>query len=207
MSDSYYLTPRQARACRIVGALVMLAPAVVIALALATAVPSGAEILCTDDDCGWYQAVKEALPEERLAKLEQSPVVEARFKQYLENGWVTAALDTMSVGDFVPGWALMLFVGVALRRLGARSRDGLIAALPWLRRAGWAGLAMAIVAPLFASLRAMLLLPGIDGYRSWYIMVDFGVLVQNLVLAFAALSVSWALSAGSRAQADIAEII
>jgi hypothetical protein len=33
------------------------------------------------------------------------------------------------------------------------------------------------------------------------------VLGQNLMLAFAAIAVGWALSAGSRAQADIAEII
>ncbi len=185
----------------------MAAPAFVIALTLATAVPGGAEMICNEDDCGYYSAAKEALPDETLRKLEGSKAVEARFQRYLEDPWVTTPLDMLSVGEFVPGWALMLFVGVALRRLGARSRDGLIAALPWLRRAGWAGLAMAIVAPLFASLRAMLLLPGIDGYRSWYFVVDFGVLTQNLMLAFAAIAVGWALSAGSRAQADIAEIV
>lgn len=207
MSHSYSLSNRQARACRVVGALFLFAPAFMIALTIAAAVPGGAEVLCEKDDCGYYDAVKEALPDESRTKLDTSKAVEARFERHLDDPWVTAGLDALSVGEFVPGWALAIFVGIALRRLGARSRDGLVAALPWLRRAGWAALAMAVAMPLIASLRAMLLLPGIDGYRSWYFVVDGNVLGQNLMLAFAAIAVSWALSAGSRAQADIAEII
>ncbi len=207
MSDSYSLSNRQARACRVVGALFLLAPALVMALTVAAAVPGGAEVICDKDDCGYYDAAKEALSDESRTKLETSKAVEARFERHLDDPWVTAGLDVLSVGEFVPGWALAILVGIALRRLGARSRDGLVAALPWLRRAGWAALAMAVAMPLIASLRAMLLLPGIDGYRSWYFVVDAGVLGQNLMLAFAAIAVGWALSAGSRAQADIAEII
>ncbi|MDJ0277188.1 hypothetical protein QLH51_10320 [Sphingomonas sp. 2R-10] len=208
MPDSYSLTRSQARACRIVGSLFIVTAALLALTGLVLSFSDAAsDAICTKPDCGYYDNVLDMLPSEAREKVDVSPAVAARLSAHIEDWRVYTPLDIMATIETLPMLALLCFVGIAQLRLGARQGDVLARALPWLRHAAWAAMAMALLSPILTSLRVMLLIPAVDGYRSWYFSLDLGEVGANLMLAFAALSVSWALSAGSRAQADIAEIV
>ncbi len=101
----------------------------------------------------------------------------------------------------------MVFIGLALRALAARRGDDLARALPWLRRASFSALVLAVATPLAISLDAMVLFPGTPLGARWYIGVEFDRLALHLLLAFAAIAVVWALDAGSRAEREVAEFV
>lgn len=185
----------------------MTAAVMIVAASMLSFSDAASDAICRKPDCGYFDAVVETLPNEEMEKVRASPAIAAKLAKRLDEGSVSTVIDAMSTIEFAALMTLLASVGIAQLRLGARRGGGLVGALPWLRRGALAALAMALLSPIFESVRAMLLLPAIDGYDGWYFHFDLTTIGVNLMLAFAALSVSWALSAGSRAQADIAEII
>jgi hypothetical protein len=209
MQDSYSLSPRQARVCRIAAALFLLAGLLRIMAALvplATASP-GLEVHCAGGSCQAAGRPELLLPEPLRAQVSTSPAAAVRLAAYAGQQAVRAGLVGADLAEAIPFALLMLCVAGALGRLGARGADALARALPWLRRASFAALGTAFAPPLADSARAMLLLPATPAGPSWYFALDLGSFLLGLLLALAAFAVSWALAAGSRAEQDMAEFV
>jgi len=210
MSDSYSLSFRQARICRIAAAL-FAAAALVRAVSVATSISLAAtpalEVKCGQAGCHAIERPELLLPEKERAAIVARPAAMMRLAAYAHRPAVRAGIAAINVAQAAPFVLLMLCVAAATWRLGARGVDDLTRALPWLRRASLAALAAAIVPPLADSLRTMLVLPGTPGGASWYFAIDLGPFMMELLLAFAAFIVSWALAAGNRARRDMAEFV
>lgn len=210
MYDSYSLSVRQARICRIAAALFLAAALIRFASVLVSTVwtPTPvADVRCANFHCHAAERPDLLLPESERAIIARSPGAVARLVEYSHRPAVRIGLAATDLAEAVPSVFLLLSVAVATWRLGARGADDLARALPWLRRASLAALVAAIVPPLGDSLRAMLLFPAAPSGPHWYFEIDLGPLVMRLLLAFAAFIVSWALAAGGRARRDLAEFV
>ena len=210
MYDSYSLSGRQARICRIAAAL-FVATALIRAASLLvpiglTAIP-GLEFRCANGACRAAERPDLLLPEGERAAVVASPPAMARLSAYARRPAVRTGLAAIDIAQATPFVLLMSLVAVAMWRLGRRGVDDLARALPWLRWASLAALAAAIVPPIGDSLRAMLLSPATPAGPSWYLAIDLGPFLMGLLLAFAAFIVSWALAAGNRARRDVAEFV
>lgn len=176
-------------------------------VALLIVAGSSIEVKCRNGGCYTAERLDLLLPESERSAVTSSPGVAAKLAEYVKQPSVQARLAMIDLAEAGPFLLLMLFVSKATWRLGSRKEDDFSRALPWLRRAGIAALAMTLAPPVTDSLRAMLLLPATPTGPSWYLEVHFGPLLTGLLLAFAAFIVSWALAAGSRARADVAEFV
>lgn len=210
MSDGYSLSQRQAGLCRAVAILFSIAALVRAAAILGPlvfAAPPRLEVTCPAGHCVTAQRPDLLLPAAERDAVTASPAAAARLTAYVARPPVRAGLAAIDLAQGAPFVALMLCVALAVRRLGARGADDLARALPWLWRASIAALADVFVSPLSDSLRAMLLFPATPSGPSWYLAVDFGRFLTGVLLALAALIVSWALAAGSRARRDLADFV
>ena len=210
MYDSYSLSVRRARICRIAAALFLTAALIRFASVLAsiawTPAPI-ADVRCANLHCHATERPDLLLPESERAIVARTPGAETRLVEYTHRPAVRIGLAATNLAEAAPLVFLLLSVSVAMWRLGARGPDDLARALPWLGRASLAALVAAIVPPLGDSVRAMLLFPAAPSGPHWYFEIDLGPLVMRLLLAFAAFIVSWALAAGSRARQDLAEFV
>ena len=206
MSDRYSLSPRQARLSRMAAWAFVLAAIVQLSAALVPVFAASAvtRAICADDACRAQARPEMMLPEDVRPSL---PTDLARLADYVRRPSIRLALAALALAGALPFTSLMLCVAGALRRLAARTPDSLSAALPWLRRASFAALAVAIVPPFAMSARIMLLLPATPSGPYWYFMIDFGRFLLGLLLALAAFAITWALAAGSRAGRDLAEFV
>jgi len=210
MYNSYFLSVRQARTCRIAAAFFLAAALIrfasVVASTIWTPTPV-ADVRCANFHCHATERPDLLLPESERAIIATSPGAMVRLVEYAHRPAVRIGLAATNLGEAAPLVFLLLSVAVATWRLGARGTDDLARALPWLGRASLAALVAAVVPPLGDSLRAMLLFPAAPSGPYWYFEIDLGPLVMRLLLACAAFIVSWALAAGSRARRDLAEFV
>ncbi len=210
MLDEYRMSAWQARVCRLLAAAFLVVAAVQassIGLALVAPELLAIEIRCDGLRCGISGNPVLLLPDDTRGEVEASASATASFAAHLD---VPATRLKLMVTDTVasmPIVALLLFVAAALRTLGRRGSDDLARATPWLRRASIAALVAVPLVPLGESLRTTVLLAVIRPDRHFSLYVDVNRFVLNLLLAFTAFAVTWALAAGSRAGRDIAEII
>lgn len=210
MRSSYSLSNRQAMVCQIAAILFAIA-ALIRAASVALLIVAGngavTGVKCGDGGCYTVERPDLLLPESERSAVTSSPAAAAKLADYVKRPWVRALLATIDLAAAGPFVLLMLFVSKATWRLGSRKEGDFDRALPWLRRASVAALALALVPPVTDSLRAMLLFHATPTGPSWYLEIDIGPLLTGLLLAFAAFIVSWALAVGSRARADVAEFV
>lgn len=210
MLDEYKLSPWQARVCRFLpAAFVVVAAVQASSIALALVAPEllAIEIRCDKLRCGISGNPLLLLPDNMRGEVEASASATANFRAHLDLAATRLKLMAADTVSSMPMVALLLFVAAALRTLGRRGSDDLARAIPWLRRASIAALVAVPLVPLGESLRTSVLLAAIPPERDFSLFVDVNRLILNLLLAFAAFAVTWALAAGSRAERDIAEIV
>ena len=210
MLDDYKLDAWQARVCRLL-ALAFLVVAAVQASSIARALVApellAIEIRCDGLRCGISGNPVLLLPDDTRREVAASASATAALGAHLDAP--ATRLKLMVAGTFgsMPIVALLLFVAAALRTLARRGSDDLARAIPWLRRASIAALVAVPLLPLGESLRRTVLLAAIRPERDFSFYVDVNRFILNLLLAFAAFAVTWALAAGSRAGRDMAEIV
>lgn len=207
MPNGYSLSRLQARLCRWAGYLFLFVAALTVADIGFRAIWSGVEIDCSQSGCVREFRPEVLLPEGEQPSLAQDAKARAAFRAYVDRPPIRLALSGIALLGNLPWFVLLLSIGLALRRLAARTGDDLGKALPWLRRASLAALAMVLVIPVAESLTVMLLYPGLPAGPHWYVQVDMVAGAKSLLLAFAAFAVTWAVEAGHRAERDAAEII
>jgi hypothetical protein len=207
MQSSYSLPPRRALIVRLSAALFLLVAAISVLGTVAAMVRPVLSVHCGAGGCSDRTRLLDLAPEEARASLAASGEAQARFAAHVRLPAVRAGLAGVRLIDGLPFAALMLAVGMALRRLAAGGGDELARALPWLRGASIIAVLMALAGPLAESLQAMLLFPGTPAGAMWYFALDMRQLALDLLLAAAAFAVVWALDAGSRAQRDLADFV
>ncbi|MDO6413261.1 hypothetical protein Q4F19_02600 [Sphingomonas sp. BIUV-7] len=207
MLDTYSLSPRRARIVRLAAALFLLVGLVsLVGTAVSMARPA-LSVRCGAAGCTGRTPLIDLAPEDARPALAASRTAQAAFAHHVARPIVRAGLAATQLIRGLPFAALMLAVGLALRRLAARVGDDLAQALPWLRRAALAALVAAIAPPVTDSLSAMILFPGTPSGAMWYLEVDFLRLACDLLLALAAVAVAWAIDAGGRAERDVASFV
>lgn len=198
----YGLTASQARFANVVGAALLATAVLALASNLVLLWHAAPGFRCDASGCVGAVKALAAAPDDARAALAASPVALAGFTRYLGSWPVRLGLFAILVLQSLPFALLTGSVGFALRRLGGRAPESLRQALPWLRRAALAALALAIVTPVAQSLRAMLLFPGTPAGPMWWFEVDFVQTGQHLLLALTANVIVWAIAAGSEAERD-----
>ena len=166
-----------------------------------------ATYFCEVDGCVRRLSVVELAPEDQQAALWASPAALAVFARHVARPDVRLGLAAAAAIESAPLVVLMIAVGLALRRLAARTGQDLAGALPWLRRAAAAALGMAVAKPIADSLLMSILSRATPAGGDWRIKIDAAPLSVDLLLALAALAVAWALDAGSRAERDVAAFV
>lgn len=210
MSDSYRLSDRQARICRIAALMFAIAAAsriLAVLLPLMLSQSPTLEVRCGPAGCASAARYELQLPEGERPPVMASPAALGHFIAYTRQPAVRvsqAAIDLLAAAPFA---LLMACVAAALIPLGGPHDQPYARALRWLQKASLAALATALVPPVADSLRAMLLLPGTPGGPAWYFAVDFGALLGGFMLSLAVLIVTWAIAAGERARDDVGGFI
>lgn len=207
MQDGYSLSAGKARVCRIAGALFLLFAAVTLCEPIGTGVLLAPQFACGEQGCTWTQRPWYLLDEEGQKAVSASPAAERTFAAYAERPLVRMGIAGTSAIGAWPFAALLLLVGLALRRLGRGGGEALAAALARLRWAATAALVWAIARPVSDALMASLLSSGTPGGAEWQIPIDLGDMGTALMLAVAAYAVVWALEAGLRAQRDLQSFV
>lgn len=209
MRDGYSLSASQARVCRVAAGLFLAAAAVqALALLLSWLSPEAQVTLrCAAAGCESFARPEAMLPGDLRAAVAASPDAMQRFIEYVRAPVTRIGLALLGLIGNAPIIALMLSVAAAMRRLAMRDADALAGALPWIRRASIAALFMALMPPVVTSLRVMLLMPGTPHGPGYYFALDLAPLLFNVLVAFAAFIVAWALAAGSRATRDMSEFV
>lgn len=207
MLMTFGLSDAQARFARLVGALLLIAAVLALASTPVRLWVAAPWWHCDTQGCVSKSTPLAVAPDAARDALTASPAALQRFSGYLSSWPVRAGLVAIDVFEALPFAALTAFAGLAMRRLGRRSPKALRQALPWGRRASYAAVAVAIATPVAQSLRTMLLLPGTPLGRMWWIEIEFISTGQNLLLAFAAVVLAWAIAAGSRAEREAAGFI
>lgn len=205
MRTGYSLSINQRRVCRLAAGLFLLvALTQIIAVAISWSVP-GAQynMRCSDTGCVTTGTPEVALPDDLRAQMQASPESVQQFERHVRKPHIWASLGVVNLIQLAPMMALLILVAVAMRKLGQDRPDAMAAALPWIKRASIAALALAIVPPFAAAARVMILMPGTPHGPGIYFSLDGGPLLINLLIAFAAFVVAWALEAGSRAARDV----
>ncbi len=142
-----------------------------------------------------------------MKTVQASPAAERRFEAYAMRPLVRAGIAGVTALDDGLFAAILLCVGLALRRLGDRRGEPLSRALPWLRRASLAAMIWAIGRPVSDSLMETLLSPGTPEGGQWAITVDLLDIGAALMLAIAAYATVWAIEAGLKAQRDLERFV
>lgn len=207
MSGIYSLSLARARFVRVAAAVFILIGLGSVVGTIGATIRPGLAVHCGSAGCIDRTELIDLAPEDSRSKLATSKPALAVFERHVARPLVRLGLAATQMIYGLPFAALMIAVGLALRRLAARQGHDLGRALPWLRRAALAALFMAVASPIGDSLRAMILFPGTPSGAMWYIEVDFRRLAFDLLLVFAVLSVVWALDAGSRAERDVATFV
>ena len=205
MPSGYSLSTNQRRVCRLAAGLFLLvALTQIIAVAISWSVP-GAQynMRCSDVGCVTTGTPELALPDDLRAQMQASPESVEQFERHIREPHIWAGLGLVNLIQFAPMMALLALVGVAMRRLGQDRPDAMAAALPWIKRAAIAALALAIIPTFAVAARVMILMPGTPHGPGFYFSLDGGPLLIDLLMAFAAFIVAWALEAGSRAARDV----
>jgi hypothetical protein len=193
--------------CRSAGAIFLFG-AVALALAIVMlGVFPGPRTHCGDSGCTWSVRPSILLEEDVMKTVQASPAAERRFDAYAMRPLVRAGIAGVTALDDGPFAAILLFVGLALRRLGDRRGEPLARALPWLRRASLAAMIWAIGRPVSDSLMKTLLSPGTPEGGQWAITVDLLDIGAALMQAIAAYAAVWAIEAGLKAQRDLERFV
>lgn len=204
MQDSYWLPPRKARLCRVIGAIFLVA-AVIVALAIANAgISPGASPSCGGGQpCAWKEVPAELLDQEVRIAVLATPARRQAFEAHVARTDVRlglAAIEAINLGPFA---VLLVCVGLALRRLGATGADTLPRALRWLRLSAVAAIVWALTSPLYDSLLGTLLSPGTPDGAQIVLYIYLNKIGGGLLLAFAAYAAIWAVEAGLEARRDL----
>lgn len=176
----------------------------IIAVAISWSVP-GAQynLRCSDAGCVTTSTPEVALPDDLRVQMQASSESVQQFERHVRKPHIWAGLGMVNLIQFAPMMALLILVAVAMRRLGQDRPDAMAAALPWIKRASIAALALAILPSLAVAARVMILMPGTPHGPGIYFALEGGALLINVLIAFAAFIVAWALEAGSRAARDV----
>ena len=207
MSNSYFLPPRKAGICRIVGRAFLLAALLWGMAMIPQVVWPGWTISCEPEHgCVQTTDLRTLLPERARNAARDDPQALAELTAYAARPMIRSGLAGLIVVREGLMVFLLLAIGTTLLRFGRRSDQVLVGALPWLRRGALAGLLWAVAQPLADVARTILLLPAVpDAGRS--IAFDLTVAGPALLLAVAAYAVAWALEAGVRAERDLANFV
>ena len=147
------------------------------------------------------------LPDETLARLKSDIKARDRFDSWVAEPGVRVGLAAIVLLESGPMAFLFLAVGMALRRLGQQRQQALADALPWLRRASRAAIALAVARIVCPILQAALLYNGVGGSRALSNPIQMDTAFLFLLLAFAAYATIWALEAGIRAERELADFV
>lgn len=205
--DSYSLPPRKARLCRLAGAMFLAWAALTGLGALSSGLYPGPRVQCGEDGCAASSRPSLLLDDDDRELIQASPAIERAFDAHARRPLVRAGVAGIMLIDLGPFAALLLAVGLALRRLGRGGDDALPRALFWLRRASQAAMLWAVTRPLADSLMESLLSGGGPEGAQWRISFDPGDIGVALSLGVAAYAAVWALEAGLRAQRDLADFV
>lgn len=204
MQDSYSLPQRKARLCRLMGAI-FLASALIIVVVIAVAgLSPGASPACGGgEDCAWNARPVKLLDEDVQAQVLASPATLRTFQAYVARTDVRlgiAGVEAINLGPFA---ALLLGVGLALRRLGGSGTNALGSALRWLRLSSIAAIVWALTSPVYDSLLATLLSPGTPTGPALITYIYLNKIGGGLLLALAAYAAVWAVEAVLEARRDL----
>jgi hypothetical protein len=197
MRIGYSLSINQRRVCRLAAGLFLLvALTQIIAVAISWSVP-GAQynMRCSGGGCVTTSTPEVALPDDLRVQMQASSESVQQFERHVRQPHIWAGLGLVNL------------VAVAMRRLGQDRSDAMAAALPWIKRASIAALALALVPTLAEAARVMILIPGTPHGPGIYFGLDGGALLINLLIALAAFIVAWALEAGTRAARGMGEFV
>lgn len=147
------------------------------------------------------------LPDETRLILNRDPVARGKFLAWMAKPGVHAGLAALIFLEFVPMMILLFSIGMALRRLGERKRHALTLALPWLRRASRADIALAVARLVVPVPTAILLHQGVDQDDIVLPGIELSNTLVLLLLTIAIHAVIWALEAGIRAERELADFV
>lgn len=203
----FALSPPQRRFAQAVGTVLMLVGAISFAASIIVLWAPGAVVSCDAGGCiGQTDAVL-AAPDAAKAAFSNSPSALAHFKAYLASPFVHGSLPALAAIGALPFALLLWTAGCALRCLGTHHERALSRASPWLRRASFAALGMAVITPVTDSLRVMLLLPGTPVGAMWWIEADLLKTGLHLLVAFTAFVICWAIDVGSSAEREASDFV
>ncbi|WP_448661910.1 hypothetical protein ACG3SL_14635 [Sphingomonas sp. CJ20] len=204
MQDSYWLPPRKAARCRVLGALFLIAALVMAPVIAFAGLTPGAKPYCGGGDgCVWKAEPTMLLAQEVRVLVIASPEAQARFETYVARPEIRLGLAGVEAVSKLPFAVLLFSVGLALRRLGGRGAGTLPQVLRWLRRASIAAIFWALTDPLYQSLLESLLSGGTPTGPVWQTSIYLAQMAAPLLLAIAAYAAVWAIEAGLQAQRDL----
>ena len=204
---NFALSSSQQRFAQAVGRLLVLAGVASFAASLVVPWLLGTTFACSSSGCSGNREILAAAPDAAKAVLSASPSALTQFESYLALPIVRGSLLALAAVAALPFALLLGTAGVALFCLGARKQQALAIAAPWLRRASFAAIAMVVFTPLTDSLRVMLLLRGTPIGPMWWLEADLVKTGLQLLLAFTAVVISWAIDVGSRAELEVDKFV
>lgn len=164
-------------------------------------------ISCDPGGCSIESMLLPRLPDALRTAEEGMPDAQALLLDHLAE---PAVRFEMLIGQLIadlPVIGLLLSVAAGIYILGRTHGRALARSIPWLQRGAIFALVSVLAIPLGQSIKTTLLARGIDESTRFAFSADLGRMAVNLLLALVALAVTWALSAGMRAEQDLSEIV
>lgn len=207
MQNGYWLASHQARLCRAIGAVFLLAALVITIVIVVAGASPGASPICGVDGCEWRNRPIDLLDDDVGARVIATPESRRAYEAFVRRPDVRFELAAVAVFNLGPFALLLLAVGVALRRLGGDAPDALGQALRWLRLASLAAIAWALTSPVYESLLATVLSGGTPTGPKLELWIYLDKIGGGLLLALAAYAAVWAIEAGLAARRDLDNFI
>ena len=205
MTGRYFLPAKKARTCRRAGILFLVAAAWFgLGMAVAAVAP-GLRVSCdVPKPCETKLDPVVLLTEDERTFVAQHPAARAGVDAWGARPDVRVGLGVLNLLDDGSVVAVLLAIGLALRRLGARGDDILARAVPWLKHASRAGVVWAVLRIFTHGMRSLLLAPGTSNPQ---FPINLDEVPLPLLLAVAAYVIASALEAGIGAERELSEIV
>ncbi|KQM61487.1 MULTISPECIES: hypothetical protein [unclassified Sphingomonas] len=208
MSDGYSLPPKKARTSRRVGGLFLLIGALMAVFTVAGSVVPGSYFNCdAEQRCISGTDPANLLPDEVHAELDRAPQARRHFDRWVAEPAVRVGLGALVLLELGPMTILLIAVGMTLRRLGRQQRDALAHALPWLRHASRAAIALALSRLVVPLANGALLYNGLGRPDIVLPPINLANTLVLLLFTAAVRAMIWALEAGIRAERELADFV
>jgi hypothetical protein len=204
------LTGLQSAVCKAIGFAFALAA--LLRSAMIMAAGAAPDLLAVSINCKKLGCTMETTPLDLLpARLQVATTVAPDATAVLAEHMRQAAVrQDLMVGQLVidlPMIGLLASVAWGIFVLGQSRGSALGRAIPWLRQGAVFALIAVVTTPFGQAVQTKALARAFESNPGYALDVNVEHVALNLMLALVALAVTWALSAGIRAERDLAEIV